>query len=186
MPVDDDGGDEKIEEVDTTSNEGEQRIFAALMDLASTAEKLADDMKSYDYPTDDEVEILLKQESYTPNDLKQKTLMAEKRIHGILEDVDKMKVWIKTLKNKVNEAQKLCYLNEMYDVLRGTDKDTKDRTALVKIFQRKEEQKKLRAKRDKEKENIKRKEFNHYMEPLPKLLKHLIVLGGTEVNWCNL
>jgi len=57
---------------------GEQRIYSALLDLSASIDTLADKMKSYPYPTQEQVEIKLKQGRYSYGGLQKKKFIVQK------------------------------------------------------------------------------------------------------------
>jgi len=111
-------------------------------------------MKSYNYPTAEQVGILLDQNNYTAGGAAGKAYSAEIKVSDILTDINKMISWVNSLENKIQDAQKICYLNEMYGVLFHTNTEHKSEAAITRIQKRKEEQRKLRARREREKKSV--------------------------------
>jgi len=75
-------------------------------------------------------------------------------VQAVIDDIQKISAWIKVLQQKINDAQEICYLNDMYGILYNTDKMYKNQDRIKKSHARKEEQRKLRAKRERERRSV--------------------------------
>jgi len=118
---------------------GEERMFEAVLDVASQCDKIANNMKSYQYPSRDEVRIRLQQKGYTSGGMRQRAATAEGKVQ-----------YLRALPAKIGEVQELCFLNDMYVHLFNTDKIRQNQLQLQSLYNRREEQRKLKLKRDRE------------------------------------
>jgi len=100
--------------VDDAPSEGEQRIYTALINLANASDSLASDMKWYSYPSTEDVQVLLKQDSYSSGGARKKAFTAELKVQLVENEILKIMAALDSLKLKICDAQEACYYKDMY------------------------------------------------------------------------
>jgi len=135
---------------------GEQKIYVALINLASDIYDLAVMMKSYQYPTREETKTRLEQRTYSTGGSRRKGKSAGGQVQSVLEDIQDISDSLDPLHLDINEAQKLCYFKEAYNDLSITHKENKEYMQLQRISNRKEELRKMRNKRERARKRMER------------------------------
>jgi len=118
--------DEKKGQRKKSDLSGEQRIYDALLELADEIYDLAEDMKSFQYPTKEKVKAKLEQQSYSTGGLKQKGKTAELQVQSIMEDINVTRSLLDPLEKEIKIAQELCFYKDCYNSLYGTDYNIKE------------------------------------------------------------
>jgi len=138
--------DEKKGQRKKSDLSGEQRIYDALLELADEIYDLAEDMKSFQYPTKEKVKAKLEQESYSTGGLKQKGKTAELKVQSIMEDINVTRSLLDPLEKEIKIAQELCFYKDCYNSLYGTDYNIKENDKVARRQQRKNDLRILRGK----------------------------------------
>jgi hypothetical protein len=129
---------------------GENRVYEALSTLADEIDRIAQNMQSYDYPPEAEVTLLLEQQNYTSGGLARKELSSETNVAKALSAISKLKAKLKNIREIVAEVQESCYKTSIYDQLYNESKMERNESTLEQIYQRKEDQRKARGKRERQ------------------------------------
>jgi len=118
--------------------------------LADTIDRIATDMANYEYPPEAESRILLDQQNYTAGGLSRKEETSENSVQAVLKTIGKIKALLPKLRENVGQVQESCYSADLYGKLYDASKAESQEFKLTSICQRKDDQRKLRGKRERQ------------------------------------
>jgi len=159
-------GQEPIREeaAEAGPSKGEQEIYDALIELSSEIFELAENMKCYQYPSKTELKIRLGQKSFSTGGTKRKGKTARLQVQNVLEEIAVINESLDPLHDNIKEAQRLCFFKDTYKTLTDTHKSNKIFNQLKATFNRREDQRKLRNKREKDRRKMQQEELDQIDE----------------------
>jgi len=158
MQLEDDTSDGLSDGNDVTycPSNGEMRIYDSLLELSGAIDMVAENMKTYSYPSQDDINIMLDQDTYSAGGLQRKISYSENLVQGVLKQISQMMKSLPPLEEKIAPAQEACYLAKLYGVAHDDTKERDKARKIDKIVKRKEDQRKLAAKRERERKRYQR------------------------------